>query len=113
MVPKNVTHLLQSLYLTKNGAIKKKRSCTFSTYFTNCISRELLKDPVENVTTIHVGLKLSALKPKHGKVVCQIYKYLEFEKGKNIILSCWKAAAITKTVTYVCAGVVKTLILHV
>ena len=78
MVPKNITHLLQPSYLTTNGAIKKMENCAFSEYFRNRIARELLKDPVENVTTIHVRLKLSTLKPKHGKVMCQMKKRFLF-----------------------------------
>lgn len=48
--------------------------------------------------------KLSALKPKHGKVMCQIYEYVKSEKGKSIILLVWKAAGITKAFKKGCAG---------
>jgi len=64
-----MTHLLQPLDLTTNGAMKKMENCAFSEYFTNCITKELLKDPERDVTNIDVDLKLSTLKPKHGKVV--------------------------------------------
>ena len=52
MVPKNMTHLLQPLDLTTNDVMKKMESYAFSEYFTNCITKELLKDPGKDVTTI-------------------------------------------------------------
>ena len=39
MIPKNMTHLLQPLDLTTNGAMKKMGSRAFSEYFTNCITK--------------------------------------------------------------------------
>ena len=112
MVPKNMTHLLQPLDLTTNGAMKKMGSRTFSEYFTNCITKELLKDPGKDVTTIDVDLKLSTLKPKHKEVMCNVYNYLKSMKGKNIILSGWKAADITSAINEGRAGVMPTLDLY-
>ena len=109
MVPKNMTHLLQPLDLTANGAMKKMESRAFSEYFTNCITKELLKDPEKDVTTIDVDLKLSTLKPKHGEVMCDVYNYLKSMKDKNIILSGWKAAGITSAINEGRAGVMLTL----
>ena len=109
MVPKNMTHLLQSLDLTTNSAMKKVRNDALSDYFTYCITRQLLKDPVKDVTTIDVDLKLSTLKLKHVKVMCQIYIYLKSEKEKNIILSGRKAAGTTKAIKEGCTGVIPTL----
>ena len=109
MVPKNMTHLLQPLDLTTNGAMKKMESRAFSEYFTNCITKELLKDPGKDVTTIDVDLKLSTLKPKHGEVMCDVYNYLKSMKDKNIILSGWKAAGITSAINEGRAGVMPTL----
>ena len=109
MVPKNMTHLLQPLDLTTNGTMKKIESRVFSEYFTNCITKELLKDPGKDVTTIDVDLKLSTLKPKHGEVMCDVYNYLKSTKGKNIILSGWKAAGITSAINEGRAGVMPIL----
>ena len=47
-VPKSMTHLLQPLDLT-NG---------FRYYLTTCITKALLADPKQNVTTTKVDLKL-------------------------------------------------------
>ena len=41
-----------------------------------------------------VDLKSSILKPKHGKVMCQKYEYLDFEKEESITFSSWKTAGI-------------------
>ena len=46
------------------------------------------------------------LKSKHGKVMCQIYEYLKFEKGKRIISSGWKATGITKAIKEGRTGVI-------
>ena len=83
MVPKNMTHLLQPLDLTTNGAMKKMEKRAFSDYFTTCITNKLTKNPQKDVTTIDVDLKLSTLKPKHGKVMCEVYDYLKSEKRKE------------------------------
>ena len=72
---------------TTNGTMKKMESHAFSEYFTNCIAKELLKDPGKDVETIDVDLKLSTLKPEHGEVMCDVYNYLKSMKGKNIIQS--------------------------
>ena len=47
------------------------------------ITKELLKDPGKDVTTIDVDLKLSTLKSKLGKVMCAVYNYLKSAKGKT------------------------------
>ena len=84
MVPKNMTHLLQPLDLSTNGAVKKMEKRAFSEYFTSCITEELLSDPGKDVTTIEVDLKLSTLKPGHGKLMKELYEWLLSEKGKSI-----------------------------
>ena len=65
-------------------------SRAFSEYFTNFITKELLKDPGKDVTTIDVDLKLSTLKPKHKEVMCDVHNYLKSMKGKNIICQAGK-----------------------
>ena len=84
-------------------------SRAFSKYFTNCITKALLKDPEKDLTTIHVNLKLSILKPKHREVMCDVYNYLKSMKSKNIILSGWKTAGITSAINEGRAGVMPPL----
>ena len=84
-------------------------SRAFSEYFTNFITKELLKGPGKDVTTIDVDLMLSTLNPKHGEVMCDVCNYLKSMKGKNIILSRWKAAGITSAINEGRAGVMPTL----
>ena len=59
----------------------------FSEYFTSYITEEMLRDPGKDVTTIKVDLELSTLKPRHGKLMKELYEWLLSEKGKSIILS--------------------------
>ena len=101
--------LIATLRSNHKWCDEKMESRAFSEYFTNCITKELLKDPEKDVTTIDVDLKLSNLKSKHGEVMCDVYNYLKSMKGENIILPGWKAARITSAINEGCAGVMPTL----
>ena len=52
MVPKNMTHLLQSLDLKTNASVKKMEKKCFSEYFINAMTKEMLRDPERDITTI-------------------------------------------------------------
>ena len=95
MVPKNMTHLQQSLDLTTNASFKKNEKRAFSEYFTSCIMETLTNDPDRDVTTIQVGLRLSILKPRNARVMTDIYQYLKSQRGKEIIKAGWREAGIT------------------
>ena len=95
MVPKNMTHLLQPLDLTTNASVKKMEKKCFSEYFTNAITEEMLRDPKRDVTTIEVDLPPSTLKPEHAKVMRKVYKFLQSEKGCDVVKAGWRAAGIT------------------
>ena len=84
MVPKNMTHLLQSLGLTTNVSVKKMEKKCFSEYFTNAITKEMLGDPKRDVTTIEVDRRLSTLKPEHAKVMRKGHKFLQSGKGCEV-----------------------------
>jgi len=93
MVPKNMTHLLQPLDLTTNASFKKFEKRAFSEYFTSCIMKEI--DPDREVASIEVDLRLSTLKPRHAKVMIELYDHFQTEAGKKVIKAGWKAAGIT------------------
>ena len=95
MVPRNMTDLLQPLDLTTNVSFKKHEKRAFSEYFTFCIMEALKTDPDRDGTTIEVDLRLSTLKPRHAKVMTDLYHHIQFHKGKEIIKAGWKAAGIT------------------
>ena len=57
MVPKNMTHLLPSLDLTRNASFKKYEKRAFSEYFTFCIIEALTNDLDQDVTTIKIDLQ--------------------------------------------------------
>ena len=61
------------------------------------------------VTTIEVDLKLSTLKPHHGKLMKELYERLLSDKGKSIILSGWKSSGITGTVRKARSGEMSSL----
>ena len=83
----------------KVGAPCFTKIFAFSEYFTDCITRELLKYPAKDgdATTTDVNLKLSTLKPKHGKVMCTDKQISEIREKKSI-LSGWKAVDIRMTI---------------
>ena len=95
MVPKNMSHLLQPLDLTRNASVKKMEKKCFSEYFTNAITKEMLRDPKRDVTTTEVDLRLSTLKPEHAKVMRKVYEFLQSEKDCDVIKAGWRAAGIT------------------
>ena len=45
----------------------------------------MLHDPKRDVTTIEVDLQLSTLKPEYAKVMRKVYKFLQSEKGCDVI----------------------------
>ena len=45
----------------------------------------MLRSPWKDVTTIEIDLKLSTLKPCHGKLTKEVYEWLLTDKGKGII----------------------------
>ena len=85
MVPKNMTHLLQPLDLTTNASFKKFEKRAFTEYFTSCIMKALEIDPDLDAASIEVDLRLSTLKPRHAKVMTELYDHLRTQAGKDII----------------------------
>ena len=59
---------------------------------------ELRDNPERDVTTIYIDLKLSTLKPIHGKLMGSIYEHFKSAKGKETIMNGWKAAGISEAV---------------
>ena len=97
-VPKNMTHLLQTLDLTTNGVVKKMDQRECSDYFTRCITGALLANPKRDVATMKVDLKLSTLKPIHAKTFSKVYEHVKSDQGKQAILNGFRAAGITDAV---------------
>ena len=83
MVPKNMTHLLQPLDLTKNASLKKIEKRVFSKYFSSSIMEGLKEDPTCDVTTIKVDLRLSVLKPLHANVMKEAYQFYRIFKRQR------------------------------
>ena len=108
LVPKNLTHL-QPLDLTTNLKFKEMEKKSFSDYFTECIQKQLMEDPQRDETTIEVDIRLSTLKPRHGKLMGEMYDYFQTKDGKRIIASGWRAAGISKAVNDVRDGYMPSL----
>ena len=69
MVPKNMTHLPQSLDLSTNNSLKKFKKKVFREYFRSSALKELKNNLTCDVTTNNVALRLSTLKPFHAEVI--------------------------------------------
>ena len=65
VVPKSMTHLLQSLDLTTNTSSKKIEKRAFGKYFSTSIVETLKEDPTHDVTAIKADSWLSTLKLLH------------------------------------------------
>ena len=90
-----MTKLLQPLNLTTNASFKKYEKWTFSECFPSCTMKALTNYPDRDVTTSKIDLRFSTLKPRHAKVMTDMYHYLKFEKRKQVIKAGWRAAGIT------------------
>ena len=88
-----MTHLVQPLDLTTNVSVKKMEKKCFSEY--NAITKEMLRNPKRDVTTIEVDPRLSTLKLEHARVMRKVYEFLQSEKGCDVIKAGWRAAGIT------------------
>ncbi|KAI6659576.1 hypothetical protein LOD99_14499 [Oopsacas minuta] len=85
MTPKNLTHLLQSLDLSRNRSFKHFEKKAFSNYFTETITAAMLQEPDRDITTIDVDFKLSTLKPEHVRLMGELFTFFNSEKGIEII----------------------------
>ena len=53
-------------------------------------------DPDRDVASIEVDLRLSTLKPRHAKVMTELYDHLRTQAGKDIIRAGWEATGISE-----------------
>ena len=91
IVSKNMTHLLEPLYLMINALMKKIETKCFRKCFANAIAKEMLCNPKRNV---EVGIHLSTLKPEHAKVMRNVYRLLQPVKGSNLVMVDYRATAV-------------------
>ena len=75
--------------------LKRFEKRKFTEYFTSYILKAFEIEPDRDVVSIEVNLRLSTLKPRHAKVMMELYEYLQTEADKQIIKAGWKAAGIT------------------
>ena len=89
---KNMTHLFQPLDLTTNSSLKKIEKRAFSKYLSSSIygSTETGSDSRCHNNTSR--LQLSVLKPLYASVLKEASQFFELLKGKEVILSRWRAA---------------------
>ena len=89
---KNMTHLFQPLDLTTNSSLKKIEKRAFSKYLSSSIygSTETGSDSRCHSNTNR--LQLSVLKPLYANALKEAYQFFELLKGKEVILSRWRAA---------------------
>ena len=81
-----MTHLLQPLDLSTNGAVKNMMHLVNISHHVSRLKCCVLK-PGKDVTRIEIDLKLSTMKPRHGKLMKKVYEWLLTDEGKGIILS--------------------------
>ena len=94
-VPNNMTHYFQPLDLTVNSVAKYFLKEKFELWYANEVKKQL--DEGIEVYEINVPLKLSILKPIHGRWLLGLYDHLR--NNKEIIMKGFESAGITEAVT--------------
>ena len=94
-VPNNMTHYFQRLDLTVSGVAKHFWKDKFELWYTNEVKKQL--DEGTEVYEIDIPLKLSILKPIHGRWLLELYDHLR--NNKKIIINGFESAGITEAVT--------------
>ena len=91
-VPNNMTHYSQSLDLTVNAVAKHFLKDKFELWYANEVKKQL--DVLNKVYEIDISLKLSILKPIHGRWLLGLYDHLQ--NNKEIIINGSESAGITE-----------------
>ena len=94
-VPNNMTHCFQPLDLTMNAVAKHFLKDKLELWYANEVKKQL--DERTEVYEIDIPLKLSILKPIHGRWLLGLYDHLR--NNKEIIINNFKSAGITEAVT--------------
>ena len=97
-VPNNMTHYFQPLDLTVNAVAKHFFKDKFELWYVNEVKKQL--DEGTEVYEIGIPLKLSILKPIHGRWFLGLYDHLR--NNKEIIINCFESAVITEAVPKIC-----------
>ena len=90
-----MTHYFQPLHLTVNAVAKHLLKDEFELWYTNEVKKQL--DEGTEVYEIDIPLKLSILKPIHGRWLLELYDHLR--NNKKIIINGFESAGITEAVT--------------
>ena len=91
-VPNNMTHYFQPLDLTVNAVAKHFLKDKFELRYANEVKKQL--DEGTEVYEIDIPLKLSILKPIHGRWLLGLYDHLQ--NNKEIIINGSESAGITE-----------------
>ena len=94
-VPNNMTHYFQHLDLTVNAVAKHFLKVKFELWYANEVKKQL--DEGTEVYEIDIPLKLSILKPIHGRWLLGLYDHLR--NNKETITNGFESAGITEAVT--------------
>ena len=93
-VPNNMTHYCQPLDLPVNAVAKHFLKDKFELQYANEVNKQ--RDEGTEVYEINILLKLSILKPIHGRSLLGLYDHLR--NNKEIIINGFESAGITEAV---------------
>ena len=94
-VSNNMTRYFQPLDLTVNAVAKHFLKDKFKLWYANEVKRQV--DEGTKVYKIDIPIKLSILKPIHGRWLLGLYDHLR--NNKEIIINGFESAGITEAVT--------------
>lgn len=95
-VPANMTKFYQPLDLTVNGYAKRFTKTKFTEWYSKQIGKQMQEG--KKLEDVDIPLRLSMLKPLHAQWLVELYNEMTSEKGKEIILSGWRAAGISDAI---------------
>ena len=95
-VPNNMTDVYQPLDLTVNKWVKNKIMNRFNNWYRIELNSEL--DSGKSLDEVNIKFQLSKMKPLHAGWLIETYNELSSDEGKQVIISGWRAAGITKAI---------------
>ncbi len=94
LVPANLTNIFQPLDITVNKAAKNVIRKNYSAYFKDEVQRQLNEGV--DAHEIKVDTRISVLKPLHAVWIVDVYKKLQTERGRQLIVNGFRKAHISE-----------------
>jgi hypothetical protein len=97
-VPANLTYLFQPLDVQggPNGYVKRLMKKKFTDWYADQITQAM--DAGQELDSIDIPLKLSIIKPLHGKWLIEMYNEMSSAVGREVCLKGWQVTGIKEAI---------------